>query len=502
MLSIDNLAQEAKALQSNNYRALTWNCEGLKNNIFKLTSVPLNNNVTFAFLSEPQLYQCDTASIFQYLEGDYCWSLNSHDILDPELPLIKSKAIGGTLMLWQRDLDPFIEVLSVNTTASLPVIFRMPGLMISVHISLYMPTHSKDSEFVSDLADLRNCLDGLMERFTKPIIYIRGDGNVNPKNSSRVILLQQLIRDYNLIKSDTGHNTYHHVVGDGLYDSDIDILLHISEQNVSEDICEIICKNDDPTILSHHDIILSNFSIPTQAIIQTRKLHDAAPRVDHTRTRVSWSEHGQQEYCELVAPHLRDVRDKWLDPSSQMSMSILLSVTNDILTKCATMTNEYKVVGTNHAAKSKRIPKAIKLATNKMIKAHRVYKKNNQAKEPSKAKEALVCSRKKYRQTVRQHRLKDSLQRYHKVDNIFSKPSAAYAYLRACKNTKPKKIEQLSVGGELYEGGEVCDGFYVSMNAIKQCSIDDLRDDTNLASQFVNYDNIIQLCKNKPPIPR
>ena len=147
------------------FRALTWNCEGVKNNIFKLNSVLLNNNVSFAFISEPQLYQCDAASIFQYLEGDYCWSLNSHDILDPELPLVKSRAIGGTLMLWQKELDPFIEVLSVNTTAFLPVIFRMPGLMTSIHISLYLPTHSKDSEFVSDLADLRNCLDELIERF-------------------------------------------------------------------------------------------------------------------------------------------------------------------------------------------------------------------------------------------------------------------------------------------------------------------------------------------------
>ena len=250
-------------------------------------------------------------------------------------------------------------------------------------------------------------------------------------------------------------------------------------------------------------MILSNFSIPTQAIIQTRKPHNIAPRVDHTRTRISWSEQGQQEYCELVAPrpHLRDVLEQWLDNASQMSISVLLSLTNDIFTKCATMTNEFKVVGTNQVSKSKRTPKAIKLATNKMIKAHRVYKENNKAKEASKVREAFVCTRKKFRQTVRQHRLKDSLQRYHKMDNIFTKPSAAYAYLRACKNTKPKKIEQLSVGGEQYVGDEVCDGFYVSMNAIKQCSIDELRVDINLASQFVNYDSIMQLCKNKPPIP-
>ena len=72
----------------------------------------------------------------------------------------------------------------------------MPGLKTSVHVTLYMPTHGKDSEFVSDLAELRNCLDNLVERFSDPILYIRGDSNVNSNNIPRVVLLQQLIKDY------------------------------------------------------------------------------------------------------------------------------------------------------------------------------------------------------------------------------------------------------------------------------------------------------------------
>ena len=91
------------------FKALTWNCEGLKTNIFFLKNLLNTHNPIFASISEPQIYQCDVSSILQYLGEDYCWFLNSHDLQDPELPLVKSRAQGGTLMLWRNELDPFIE---------------------------------------------------------------------------------------------------------------------------------------------------------------------------------------------------------------------------------------------------------------------------------------------------------------------------------------------------------------------------------------------------------
>ena len=81
------------------------------------------------------------------------------------------------------------------------------------------------------------------------------------------------------------------------------------------------------------------------------------------------------------------------------------------------------------------------------------------------------------------------------------KPSAAYAYIRSCKRTKQRKIEHLTVGDKTYTGAAVSDGFYESMTSLKQCDIEHLRADPNLTNQFVNYDNIIELCRNQPPIP-
>jgi hypothetical protein len=152
----------------------TWNCKGIKNSIFRLKSILTNSKISFACISEPQLYQCDTSQVFQYLEGEYCWHLNSADLIDPELTLVQSRASGGTLVLWLRELDPYVEVIPTNTNAFLPIVLSMPGLQTTVHITLYMPTHGRDTEFVSDLAVLRNCMDEVKTRFTDQL-YISGE---------------------------------------------------------------------------------------------------------------------------------------------------------------------------------------------------------------------------------------------------------------------------------------------------------------------------------------
>ena len=459
---------------------------------------------TFAFLSEPQLFQCDADQILQYVKGEYCWQLNSDDLLDPELPLNKSRSNGGTLLLWLKDLDPYIEVVCPTSKAFLPIILKMPDLKVSIHVSIYLPTHGKDTEFVSDLVDLRVCLDGLIERFTDPIIFIRGDSNVNDNNHTRVTLLQQLISDYQLQDTKLDHPTYHHFVGNGHYDSRIDKLMHSIFDNVTESVTNIMCIHDHPDMLSHHDIILSTFTIPTQHQPPSNPTHLlVAPRVDHTRTKIVWSLEGQEEYSQLVGPYLRHVREQWLDANNQNSMSVLLSLTNNILSRCAAVTNKPIVLGTPPSPKSRKTPKIIRIANNKMSKAHKNFKTPAQTKNKvaSRAKYAFIATKKNYRQAVRKHRLKDSLERYHKLDDIFVNPTAAFKYLKTCRRSKQTRIEELLVGDKLYTGSAVCDGFYDSMTSLKQCDLEELRNDPYLSDQFTNYDIIVKISQGQPPIP-
>ena len=127
---------------------------------------------SLVFLSEPQVFQSDIRNTAQYFQPDYCYFLNSEDSNDPDLPLIKSKAKGGTMILWRKCLDPFIKVVNVNSSAFLPIVISIPGSRTSVHVALYLPTHGQDTEFVSELANLRNCLDDLITEYGNPCIYI------------------------------------------------------------------------------------------------------------------------------------------------------------------------------------------------------------------------------------------------------------------------------------------------------------------------------------------
>ena len=408
--------------------------------------------------------------------------------------------------MWQRDLDPFIEVISTATTAFLPIILKIPGLRTSIHISIYFPTHGKDGEFVSDLAELRNCLDELTERFPDPVIFIRGDGNTNANNKMRVTLLKQLIVEYKLMETELGHSTYHHFVGNGNYDSMIDILLHSDIEHVNEAVTSILCVHDHPELLSHHDVIMSNFTIPTydQPPITTKLV--AAPRCDHTRTKINWSDEGKVKYADLVGPYLREAREKWLNSSSQTSMSVLLSLTNSIMSKCACQTNDFKIVGQKLRTKSRKIPLAIKCSRNKMITAHKKLKTaekllGSKSGHVPHTKTAFICNKRKYRQVLRQYRLRDSLERYAKLDDIFVNPTSAYCYLRQCRKSKATQIEHLSVGDKVYAGSAVCDGFYDSMTSLKQCDMEQLRNDPHLSSQFTNYEHIMKISQDQPPIP-
>ena len=249
-----------------------------------------------AFLSEPQVFQCDSSQFLPVFRGRLCWHLNSDDLHNPELPMIQSRSYGGTAALWQKELDPYVEVFPTMTTSFLPVVLKMPGLRTSVHISTYMPTHGKDSAFAADLAELRNCLDDLTDRLNNPVIFIRGDGNVNPNNKVRVTLLKQLIVDYQLKQVDVGHNTYHHFVGKGSYDSAIDILLYSSSEHVTETVQSILCIHDHPELLSHNDVILSNFTNPCEKISTTSTDLVTASKCDFISPR------NQEELAEPKLP--------------------------------------------------------------------------------------------------------------------------------------------------------------------------------------------------------
>ena len=453
------------------------------------------------------MFQCDANRVMKDLSTEYCFYLNSSDLQDPDLPLVCNKAYGGTMVMWRTCHDPYVDIHPVNSSSILPIILRLPGHQVSVHIAVYLPTHGKDSEFFSELANLRNCIEELSVLLNDPPVYIRGDANVNPKNQVRVPVFKQFIHDFCLRNSPIAHKTYHHFTGNGLYDSNIDILLHPVKINASEVVSRILCINDYPELQSHHDVIMSQFTIP--GLVQNSSTADviSAPRIQHTRKKIHWSDDGIDDYANLLKPQLERIRQNWFDPSSQASMSLLMQMNTSVMSKCAELTNKSAVIGAKKVQKPDKVPAVIKKAKDKMNKIHKKLQtiQLDHTSEPSTmiaAKLSFNEARRNYRQTVRKYQLGADMDWDQTLFSIAkNKPGRVYDHIKACRRTKPTQIEKLTVGEKIYLGSAVPDGFYDSMSSLKQCDYGQLGRDPNLADQLSNYQHLQKLLQDQHSIP-
>ena len=140
------------------------------------------------FLSEPQSYQSNVHLLMEQISHDYCFSLNSDDLYDPALPLYHSRTHGGTMILWKKSLDPFVQLLPPKSSSFLAIILSMPHLPPSIHYSVYLPTSGKDNEYIEELSQLKLSIEEVLEKYDDPLIYIRGDANTNLKIENRLVL--------------------------------------------------------------------------------------------------------------------------------------------------------------------------------------------------------------------------------------------------------------------------------------------------------------------------
>ena len=219
------------------------------------------------------LFQCNEQQSMDLFRGEYFSKLFSEDLLDSSLPLTKYRAKGGTMAMWKRGLDPYITVWTEHVSPSfLPLLFSFPGSVLSIHVTIYLPTAGKEVEFIEVMAKLDNCIHDMTAKHPEAQIFIRGDANVNRKDIARTSLLHKLYHDWDLEIVDIPHPTYHHFTGDGASDSHLDVLIHSTA--ASEQLTGIFCKLEDPLITSHHDILLSSFHLPQ---VHAQPVHQGNP---------------------------------------------------------------------------------------------------------------------------------------------------------------------------------------------------------------------------------
>ena len=220
--------------------------------------------------------------------------------------------------MWKAYLDPYLTVHATDSSSFLPVVLDIPNVQTSIHIALYLPTAGQDSEYLAELSKLRIALDELLLRLKRPAVFLRGDANSSTNNNFRNTLFSTFCKDYGLRRVPIDHKTYHHFLGQGKSDSDLDVLLYSNQQDVHEELLALHCKLQNPLIDSHHDLLISSAIIPYHQDVQTDKSKNlSAPKIPNNRRKIVWSDEGIAQFKQITSKLLQEIRSHWSSSSSR-----------------------------------------------------------------------------------------------------------------------------------------------------------------------------------------
>ena len=458
------------------------------------------------FLSEPQTFQSDISTLVTPFLGSYSFYLNSDDLYCHDLPMITKQASGGTMALWQTSLDPYVKTLATTSSAVLPLLLSVPGLAISAHVGVYLPTAGKDPEFVSALSELESVVQSISEEYSCPI-YIRGDCNVNKNNKNRAKLFRHFLSKYKFSSLDLDHTTYHHFTGNGSSDSQLDLLLYLGPPGQAESCNSVICGKENPLVRSLHDLIVSSFPLP-RCEVEPSSGNVTAPRVPNKRVKVLWSEKKQPLYESMVSPLLTSLRERWGSSSGSGATSVLLSSTNDALNLAAQATQKFVSLAKPPNPRPTTHPE-VREAQLAALASARHLRLLSSASQPDPA--SLLQARETHQQTRAElQRLSRSVEsaaaaaRDEKLFSICSGDSSSiFKSLRSLKSSSSAAtIQRLTVGDKTYVGEHVPDGFFDSLSSLKCPNMSYIHDSPSYSRFNLDYEMVVKICQSGIKIPK
>ena len=474
----------------------------MKRNVFSLRNLVDKTSPDLIFLSEIQLFSSDVSHCMSMFKGEYICEINSEDKHDIEISMTKSKACGGTMILWRKSLDKYISVFPHTSSSFLPVIFSPPGSPISAHFALYLPTSGKEDDFLNQFCQLSLCIDEILEKFPDCLLFIRGDGNINTNNMNRVQMLASFLSTFSLKQLKINHKTYHHFMGRGSFDSNIDVILFSSGSKFDETLSRIFCKLDNPDMESHHDAIVTSICFPVSPHCEEPQDLLVAPKVDLSRHKVLWSQEGISLYQQEVSADLSQARITWLNPLSRTSLAVLLLQTNEILTRAAISTNKTIILSAARTPKSVKKPKEVRQSETVLKKALENVRNATNASDRAIAHDHLKKVRINHKQIVRSLRNNQYMKHDEQFFNILtSNPSSAFSAIRAAKPSSQVQVPFIMVGDKKYPGDRVIDGFYDSISTLKSLNDKKLAQNPHHTSLIEDYEYIKLLCANKMDLP-
>jgi hypothetical protein len=358
---------------------------------------------------------------------------------------------------------------------------------------------------MSALVDLGAHIDDIRLNYPEAPHFFRGDANVNPNNSARHGLFSYFCVQFQLKSLPLNHTTYHHFVGGGSFDSEIDVILFYSPlENASEQLVKILCKLESPFINSQHDAIISTCKLQKAPVIPQDQKLLKAPRVPNNRIKILWNEEGIRDYETLVGSSLADIRKLWGNSSSRSSISILLSSTYSSLSFAARSTNKFVDLSSSKSPNPSVNPE-IRTLERAVQKANKhLLQVRNSSPTPESielSKENLRLAKTALKQAVRANKSKVRNKRDENLSAILSNPSTAFRSIKAIKASVSASVQNLKVNGKVYSGENVPDGFFDSLSCLKSPDLSALHSSKHFQDTLMDYENVLKIAREGLKIP-
>ena len=376
-----------------------------------------------------------------------------------------------------------------------------------VHVATYLPTAGKEVEYLDDLAKMKISIEELLKKFDNAATFVRGDCNSSKSNPNHSAIFSTFQADLNLVQLDLQHNTYHHFLGQGTSDSELDVLLFSGHTGIQESLLGIHCKQVDSRVDSHHDLLVSSCTVPPVSVLPPdTSTNVTAPKLSNDRIKIVWNVATIAEYERVVSLHLPRIRQQWLNPSSEISMTILLQCTDMILSQSAILLNKSISLSSSVRTRSRSIPKYI-LRSNRRLTC--LAKKIRYLSGPNLPKDELAQLKLKYKvmkaehqKLVRRRRMEESSKRDSKIFSICStNPHNLFQVVRTFRKTANVAIKKLRNNGKMYEG-DLVDGFYDSINHLKTEAHSGLDSSSSYQAACQEYKNILRICQEGTKLPK
>ena len=401
-------------------------------------------------------------------------------------------------------ISPYVTILPTESACFQSILLKLPGTVPSIHTAIYLPTAGKDDLYLSALVDLEAHIAENVEKHPEAALFIRGDANANPINAALHALFQHFCSIFSLKRAPLSHPTYHHFVGNGLFDSEIDVLLFCGE-NVGESLDKIVCKLHSPIVDSTHDAIISSCTLPSVASHHKPTNTITAPRIPNERHKIVWTEDGIAEYEAIIGSNLSFLREQWGNPSSRTSVSLLLSSTYACLSLAAKSSNKSIDLGSTPNIKP-FVPPDIRTKERAVLRAKKnldkIVSSAKSFQEVKDAEENLSHKRSDLKLATRADLSKMRDERSELFFSILSSnPSAAFRSIKSSRNTSSTAVHKLKVQDKEYTGNNVPDGFFDSLSCLKAPDMSSLQSSHHFQTNLIDYENVLKIARQGLKVP-